>query len=62
MLGNLIVPIQSPAGLREVLGRGLLGWTLSRPSGAWVDPECVEHTIEVLEFLDADPQRLRTGI
>jgi indolepyruvate ferredoxin oxidoreductase len=58
-LVDAMMPILSPAGVQEVLDYGLLGWALSRYTGAWVGLKCVKDTIEVTEVVDGDPHRLR---
>ena len=58
-LVDAMMPILSPAGVQEVLDYALLGWALSRYSGAWVGLKCVKDTIEVTEVVDGDPHRLR---
>ncbi|MBA3324878.1 MAG: indolepyruvate ferredoxin oxidoreductase family protein, partial [Rhodobacteraceae bacterium] len=57
-LVDVMMPILSPAGVQEVLNYGILGWALSRYSGAWVGLKCVKDTIEVTEVVDGDPHRL----
>ena len=58
-LVDAMMPILSPAGVQEVLDYGLLGWALSRYTGAWVGLKCVKDTIEVTEVVDGDPHRLK---
>ncbi len=57
-LVDVMMPILSPAGVQEVLDYSLLGWALSRYSGAWVGLKCVKDTIEVTEVVNGDPHRL----
>ncbi len=56
---DAMMPILSPAGVQEVLDYALLGWAMSRYSGAWVGLKCVKDTIEVTEVVDGDPHRLK---
>src|SRR5690606_4856391 len=58
-LVDAMMPILSPSGVQEVLDYALLGWALSRYSGAWVGLKCVKDTIEVTEVVDGDPHRLQ---
>jgi indolepyruvate ferredoxin oxidoreductase len=57
-LVDAAMPVLSPAGVQEILDYGLLGWALSRFSGAWVGLKCVKDTVEVTEVVDGDPHRL----
>ncbi len=57
-LVDVMMPILSPSGVQEVLDYGILGWALSRYTGAWVGLKCVKDTIEVTEVVDGDPHRL----
>jgi indolepyruvate ferredoxin oxidoreductase len=57
-LVDVMMPILSPAGVQEILDYGLLGWALSRYTGAWVGLKCVKDTIEVTEVVNGDPHRL----
>ncbi|NNU81934.1 indolepyruvate ferredoxin oxidoreductase family protein [Halovulum dunhuangense] len=61
-LVDALMPILSPAGVQEVLDYGLLGWALSRYSGAWVGLKCVKDTIEVSEVVNGDPHRLSIAL
>ena len=58
-LADVMMPILSPAGVQEVLDYALLGWALSRYTGAWVGLKCVKDTIEVTEVVDGNPHRLK---
>ena len=58
-LVDAMMPILSPAGVQEVLDYGLLGWAMSRYTGAWVGLKCVKDTIEVTQVVDGDPHRLK---
>ncbi len=58
-LVDAMMPILSPAGVQEVLDYGLLGWALSRYTGAWVGLKCVKDTVEVTQVVDGDPHRLK---
>lgn len=58
-LVDAMMPILSPAGVQEVLDYGLLGFALSRYTGAWVGLKCVKDTIEVTQVVDGDPHRLK---
>ncbi|MBK9081603.1 MAG: indolepyruvate ferredoxin oxidoreductase family protein [Rhizobiales bacterium] len=54
-----VMPILSPAGVQEVLDYGLLGWAMSRYTGAWVGLKCVKDTIESTASIDASLERIR---
>ena len=57
-LMDAMMPVLSPAGLQEVIDYALIGWRLSRFSGAWVGLKCVKDTIEVTQVVNGDPNRL----
>ncbi|QIL80420.1 indolepyruvate ferredoxin oxidoreductase family protein [Diaphorobacter sp. HDW4A] len=40
------MPILSPAGVPEIVQYGLLGWAMSRYSGAWVGMKCIKDTAD----------------
>ncbi len=53
-------PILYPATIQEVIDYGLIGWALSRYSGAWVTLKVVNETIEGTGTVDLDPGRSET--
>ena len=55
---DAMIPTLSPAGVQEVLDYGIMGFALSRYSGLWVGLKCLKDTVEVVEVVDGDPQRL----
>ncbi|WP_342361753.1 indolepyruvate ferredoxin oxidoreductase family protein [Terrarubrum flagellatum] len=57
-LASAMVPVLSPAGLGEFLDLGLLGWAMSRHSGAWVGFKCQTEIVECTTTFDVDPDRL----
>ncbi len=56
---SAMVPLLSPAGVGEYIDYGLLGWALSRYSGAWVGFKCQTEIVECSATVDLDPERLR---
>jgi len=55
---SAMVPLLSPAGVGEYIDYGLLGWALSRYSGAWVGFKCQTEIVECSATVDLDPARL----
>ena len=53
-------PILYPATLQEVIDYGLIGWAMSRYSGAWVTLKVVNETIEGTGTVDLDLARSET--
>jgi indolepyruvate ferredoxin oxidoreductase len=54
---SAMVPLLSPAGVSEYIDYGLLGWAMSRYSGAWVGFKCQTEIIECTATVDLDPNR-----
>lgn len=54
---SAMVPLLSPAGVGEYLDYGLLGWAMSRYSGAWVGFKCQTEIVESSATIEVDPQR-----
>lgn len=52
------IPILNPADLQDYLDFGLLGFAMSRYSGAWVGFKCVTDTVESSASVDARLNRL----
>ncbi len=48
-------PILYPSNIQEVIDYGLIGWALSRYSGAWVTLKVVNETIEGTATVELDP-------
>jgi len=55
---NVGIPVLSPAGVQEILDFGLLGFAMSRFSGAWIGLKCVKDTVESTASVDGRPDRL----
>ncbi len=55
---SAMVPLLSPAGIGEYIDYGLLGWAMSRYSGAWVGFKCQTEIVECSATVDIDPDRL----
>ncbi|HEY4548504.1 MAG TPA: indolepyruvate ferredoxin oxidoreductase family protein [Pedomonas sp.] len=52
------IPILNPADLQDYLDLGLLGFAMSRYSGAWIGFKCVTDTVESSASVDARIDRL----
>jgi len=55
---SAMVPLLSPAGIGEYIDYGLLGWALSRYSGAWAGFKCQTEIVECSATVVLDPDRL----
>jgi indolepyruvate ferredoxin oxidoreductase len=53
-------PILYPSNIQEVIDFGLMGWALSRYSGAWVTLKVIGETIEGTSTVDLDLGRSET--
>src|SRR5260221_115599 len=51
---DLLMPVLYPADAAEILDYGLLGWAMSRYSGAWVGLKPLAETLDCSTSLDAD--------
>ena len=56
---SAMVPLLSPAGIGEYIDYGLLGWAMSRYSGAWIGFKCQTEIVECSATVDIDAERLR---
>ena len=54
-LASAMVPLLSPGGVGEFLDYGLLGWAMSRYSGAWIGFKCQTDIVESTASVDIDP-------
>jgi indolepyruvate ferredoxin oxidoreductase len=54
---SAMVPVLSPGGVAEYIDYGLLGWAMSRFSGAWVGFKCQTEIVECSATVDVDPER-----
>ncbi len=54
---SAMVPMLSPAGIGEYIDYGLIGWAMSRYSGAWVGFKCQTEIVECSATVDLDPDR-----
>ena len=54
-LASAMVPLLSPGGVGEFLDYGLLGWAMSRFSGAWIGFKCQTDIVESTASVDVDP-------
>ena len=52
---SAMVPLLSPAGVAEYIDYGLLGFALSRYSGAWIGFKCQTEIVECTATVDLDP-------
>jgi indolepyruvate ferredoxin oxidoreductase len=55
---SAMVPLLSPAGVGEYINYGLIGWALSRYSGAWVGFKCQTEIVECTATVELDPEGL----
>jgi indolepyruvate ferredoxin oxidoreductase len=56
---SAMVPLLSPAGVSEYIDYGLLGWAMSRYSGAWVGFKCQTEIVECTATVSLDPENPR---
>lgn len=54
---SAMVPLLSPAGVGEYIEYGLLGFAMSRYSGAWIGFKCQTEIVECSATVDLDPER-----
>jgi indolepyruvate ferredoxin oxidoreductase len=54
-----MIPILSPAGVQEFLDYGLLGWAMSRFTGAWTALKCMHETVESTAVVDGGLDRVQ---
>jgi indolepyruvate ferredoxin oxidoreductase len=54
---SAMVPLLSPAGVGEYIEYGLLGFAMSRYSGAWIGFKCQTEIVECSATVDLDPDR-----
>ena len=55
---SAMVPLLSPAGVGEYIDYGVLGWEMSRFSGAWIGFKCQTEIVECSATVDIDPSKL----
>ncbi|NGN42641.1 indolepyruvate ferredoxin oxidoreductase family protein [Mesorhizobium sp. CGMCC 1.15528] len=55
---SAMVPMLSPGGVGEYIDYGLLGWAMSRYSGAWVGFKCQTEIVECTATVDVSPDGL----
>ncbi len=54
-----MVPILYPANVQEMLDYGLMGWAMSRYTGAWVAFKSVAEVVESAASVSVSPDRVR---
>jgi indolepyruvate ferredoxin oxidoreductase len=54
---DAMMPILSPSGVQEIIDYGLLGFAMSRFTGAWVGLKCLKDTVESTASIDAPLDR-----
>ncbi|MCQ1850815.1 indolepyruvate ferredoxin oxidoreductase family protein [Neorhizobium galegae] len=54
---SAMVPLLSPAGVGEYIEYGLLGFAMSRYSGAWIGFKCQTEIVECSATVDLDPDK-----
>lgn len=57
-MASCLIPSLYPADVSDILRFGLLGFALSRYSGAWVGIKCVNETAEQTQTIDLECERL----
>jgi indolepyruvate ferredoxin oxidoreductase len=55
---DVMIPILNPAGVQEIIDYGILGWAMSRFTGAWVGLKCMHETVESTAVIDGNLDRL----
>jgi indolepyruvate ferredoxin oxidoreductase len=59
---DVMIPILNPAGVQEIIDYGILGWAMSRFTGAWVGLKCMHETVESTAVIDGSLDRLNIVI
>ena len=59
MFADIQMPMLYPSSVQEIIDFGLLGWALSRFSGAWTGFKIVADTVDAAAPVDGDPHRLQ---
>ncbi|HEX4892193.1 MAG TPA: indolepyruvate ferredoxin oxidoreductase family protein, partial [Hyphomicrobiaceae bacterium] len=59
MFADLCMPVLYPATVQEVLDFGILGWAMSRFSGAWVGFKLTSDTVDAAAAVEGDPHRMK---
>ncbi|HEY4919347.1 MAG TPA: indolepyruvate ferredoxin oxidoreductase family protein, partial [Xanthobacteraceae bacterium] len=59
---DVMIPILNPAGVQEIVDYGLLGWAMSRFTGAWVGLKCMHETVESTGVIDGSLDRVNIVI
>ena len=54
-----MVPVLYPANVQEMLDYGLMGWAMSRYTGAWVGFKTVAEVVESAASVSVSPDRVR---
>jgi indolepyruvate ferredoxin oxidoreductase len=55
---DVMIPILNPAGVQEIIDYGILGWAMSRYTGAWVGLKCMHETVESTAVIEGHPERI----
>jgi indolepyruvate ferredoxin oxidoreductase len=55
---DAMMPVLNPAGVQEILDFGILGWAMSRYSGAWVAMKASSELLDSAAVVDADLHRV----
>jgi indolepyruvate ferredoxin oxidoreductase len=59
---DVMIPILNPAGVQEIVDYGILGWAMSRFTGAWVGLKCMHETVESTGVIDGSLDRVNIVI
>ncbi|GGB23186.1 indolepyruvate ferredoxin oxidoreductase [Tistrella bauzanensis] len=55
---DCLIPVLNPSGVQEILDYGLIGWALSRFSGAWVGMKTIADTVDSSASVSVAPDRV----
>ena len=58
MFSDLMMPMLYPATVQEILDYGVLGWEMSRFSGAWTGFKLTADTVDTAAVVDGNPHRM----
>ena len=53
------IPVLNPSGVQEILDYGLIGWAMSRFSGAWIAMKTIGETVDSSASVHVAPERVQ---
>ncbi|TXI48159.1 MAG: indolepyruvate ferredoxin oxidoreductase family protein [Lysobacter sp.] len=59
---SALMPVLNPAGVKDILEMGLIGWAMSRYTGRWVGFKTIAETVESSASVDVNPLALRIAM